>query len=375
MSTESLERSYVGKYQLIAEIGRGGAATVYLAVMQGATGFTKLFVVKLLHSDIGFDGEEMSMFMNEARLAARLNHPNVVQSLEFEEFEGRYYLAMEYLEGQALSRVLSPAPEGCAPLRLDHHLQILCDALGGLHYAHELCDYDGTPLHIVHRDVSPPNIMLSKNGEVKIVDFGLAKANSQVEQTDQGVVKGKFSYLSPEAAWGLEVDARTDVFAIGIILWEMLSGRRLFYGDTAYATVELVREARVPSLTALNPNIDAELDGIVRTALARDPAQRFQSAADVGDALAHYLFAREWKVTSRDVANLVRDGRVAAARSGSTRLSLIDALVADERAQMLADVAADLARGATGPSNAFGHEITTTSTRDWAAELGLDQLE
>ena len=131
----------------------------------------------------------------------------------------------------------------------------------------------------------------------------------------------------------------------------------------------------MPSLTALNPNIDAELDGIVRTALARDPAQRFQSAADVGDALAHYLFAREWKVTSRDVANLVRDGRVAAARSGSTRLSLIDALVADERAQMLADVAAELARGSAGAGAAFGNEITTTSTRDWVAELGLDHLE
>jgi serine/threonine protein kinase len=138
---------------------------------------------------------------------------------------------------------------------------------------------------------------------VKLVDFGLAKANSQIESTDPGVVKGKFSYLSPEAASGLEVDARADVFAVGIILWELFTGKRLFYGDTDYQTVEQVRQARVPSLQALNPDIEPELEGVVRKALARDPEDRYHHAADLGDALAQYLFSRRMKVTARDIAS------------------------------------------------------------------------
>jgi serine/threonine-protein kinase len=365
------------RYTMLERLGGGGQAEVFKGVAETLQGFRKSVAIKRVLPNLATNPRFVAMFLDEARLSLFLQHANVVQVFDVTKApDDAFLLIMEYVDGCDLKAAIEREAQRGRLIDPRLAVYIIVESCKGLHYAHALEHPEtGQPLHIVHRDVSPPNIMLSKNGEVKIVDFGLAKANSQVEQTDQGVVKGKFSYLSPEAAWGLEVDARTDVFAIGIILWEMLSGRRLFYGDTAYATVELVREARVPSLTALNPNIDAELDGIVRTALARDPAQRFQSAADVGDALAHYLFAREWKVTSRDVANLVRDGRVAAARSGSTRLSLIDALVADERARMLADVAAELARGAAGAGAAFGNEITTTSTRDWVAELGLDQLE
>jgi len=182
--------------------------------------------------------------------------------------------------------------------------------------------------------VSPPNIMLSKNGEVKVVDFGLAKADSQLENTDEGVVKGKFSYLSPEAARGEEVDARTDVFALGTITWELLSGRRLFVGDDPYATIQLVREARVPSLPALDPNIAPELDAIVRQALARDREARFQTAADYGDALAGYLFSNTMKASSRDVAMAVRATKTERERAANPRASLIHALVMDELHRM-----------------------------------------
>ncbi|MBK9035813.1 MAG: serine/threonine protein kinase [Myxococcales bacterium] len=363
------------RYTTLERLGGGGQAEVYRGVAETLQGFRKTVAIKRVLPSLANNPRFVSMFLDEARLSLFLQHANVVQVFDIHRaVDDAYLLIMEFVDGCDLKAALEREAQRGRLLEPRLALHIIIECCKGLHYAHVL-DHPETnqPLHIVHRDVSPPNIMLSKNGEVKIVDFGLAKANSQVEQTDQGVVKGKFSYLSPEAAWGLEVDARTDVFAIGIILWEMLSGRRLFYGDTAYATVELVREARVPSLTALNPNIDAELDGIVRQALARDPAQRFQSAADVGDALSQYLFSRQWKVMSRDVANLVRDGRVAAARGASSRLSLIDALVADERAQMLADVAADLAAGPSRPTEAFGHE--TTESRDWVAELGLDQLD
>jgi serine/threonine-protein kinase len=206
--------------------------------------------------------------------------------------------------------------------------------------------------------------MLSKNGEVKVVDFGLAKAGTQVENTDQGVVKGKFAYLSPEAAYGKEVDARTDVFALGIITWEMLTGRRLFYADDPHRTIELVRAARVPSIPALNPEVDAELDGIVRRALARHPEHRTPTAADFADELAQHLFSRELKVTARDVASAVKAAR-AAKKPSSAAQSLIDALIADEVAKMTSLVEARPAEDAPKPT-----ELVDTS--DWASEL-LDE--
>lgn len=305
MSPESLERSYVGKYQLIAEIGRGGAATVYLAVMQGATGFTKLFVVKLLHSDIGFDGEEMSMFMNEARLSARLNHPNVVQSLEFEEFEGRYYLAMEYLEGQALSRVLTPAPEGCAPLRLDHHLQILCDALGGLHYAHELCDYDGTPLNIVHRDVSPHNVFVTYEGVTKLLDFGIAKATGSKSNTTSGALKGKVAYMSPDQFDDGPVDRRVDVFAIGVMLWEAIAQRRMWKGLADLEIIRLLMQGSIPSIESAAPGVPAELARICSRALAADRDERYATAAEFRRDLEKYLASTGAHVTPTSISEYV----------------------------------------------------------------------
>jgi serine/threonine-protein kinase len=210
--------------------------------------------------------------------------------------------------------------------------------------------------------------MLSKNGEVKVVDFGLAKANSQLENTDEGVVKGKFSYLAPETALGFEVDARADVFALGILLWEMLTERRLFLGDTPLETVELIRRARVPSIIAINPSVDAELEGIVRRALARDREQRFESAADLGDALAGYLFDRGMKATSRDVAAVVREVRAARVCRASTRATLTDALIRDERNRLTQIVAEELAAAPEPAPGADG----LVDTNGWASDLTLD---
>src|SRR5438477_4250292 len=172
----------------------------------------------------------------------------------------------------------------------------------GLSYAHELTNPDtGKPLGIVHRDISPPNVLISKQGEIKVVDFGLAKATSQIETTDPGVVKGKMSYLSPEAARGEEVDSAADIFAVGILLYEMLTGKRLFYGETDYQTVELVRNARIPPIKAQNPEVEQELEDIVRKALSRRKADRFQAAVEIQDALAQYSYSRGLKVISRDI--------------------------------------------------------------------------
>jgi len=248
----------------------------------------------------------------------------------------------------------------------------------GLAYAHDAQDHNGEPLGIVHRDISPPNILLSKNGEIKLVDFGLAKANSQIESTDPGVVKGKFSYLSPEAAGGQAVDHRADVFAVGIILWELFTGRRLFYGETDYQTVELVRQARVPSIAALNPEIEPELEAVVRKSLAKDVDDRYQSAGDLGDALSQYLFSRRMKVTARDIAGLVKDAQLEMMRKRSSepKDSLIDALIMDEMNKMtslLGDDGSSPAQSAEGSMSLDPSAFVDTS--NWVGELGLSSAQ
>src|SRR5262245_50631972 len=223
MSTRTL-----GKYRLIAELGQGGMADVYLAITsQSAAYFAKLVVIKRLKDHLAHDVEFMTMFVDEARIAARLNHPNLVQTIEVGEVNGQYFLTMEYLDGQPLHRVLSRAR---ATIPQPMHLSILCDVLAGIHYAHELKDYDGTPLQIVHRDVTPHNCFTTYEGQTKVVDFGIAKAVGRASETRHGVVKGKTAYMAPEQACGQAVDARVDVFAVGVMVYEAAIRGRMWKG-------------------------------------------------------------------------------------------------------------------------------------------------
>jgi serine/threonine-protein kinase len=279
---------------------------------------------------------------------------------------------MEFVDGMNLRNLLESLRRQNRRLDLARALFIMMEVCKGLGYAHDMSNpEDGKPLGIVHRDVSPPNILLSKMGEVKLVDFGLAKAASQLEQTDPGVVKGKFSYLSPEAASGLEVDYRTDIFACGILLFEMLTGRRLFLGETDYQTVELVRQARVPSLSMLNPEVPAELDQIVHRALARDPEQRFQHAYELQDTLAQLLFSRGLKVTNRDVARLVRECSAEHKQTAPATVqsgSVIDALIQEEifKFTSLDNMASDEPTGAKPLSpNMIGEAIGPLDPKDF----------
>jgi len=203
------------------------------------------------------------------------------------------------------------------------------EACRGLSYAHELVDDDGPPVELVHRDVSPPNILISKRGEVKVTDFGLAKARTQLERTDPGVVKGKFSYLSPEVATGKDIDERADIFALGVCLWEMLAGRRLFLGDTDYETVQAVSNADVPSLVGVHPEVDPQIESLILKALARDPDDRFPTARAFGDALASYLFHHQMKVTSYDIANLVK-AALERQKSVPPQPMMIDGMIQEE---------------------------------------------
>jgi serine/threonine protein kinase len=365
------------RYNLIEKLEAGGMAEVFLGEATSVQGFKKKVAIKRVLPHLASHTNFIGMFLDEARLGARLNHANIVSVFDIGKADNSFFIVMEFVDGTNLKKVMETLRVKRKPFPLKDAIYIAMEACRGLSYAHELLDDDGGPLDLVHRDVSPPNILISKRGEVKVTDFGLAKARTQLERTDPGVVKGKFSYLSPEAASGLEVDHRADIFAVGIIMWELFTGRRLFYGETDYQTVELVRQAKVPSIAALNPEIEPELEQIVRKALAKDPDERYQSAADLGDALAQYLFSRRMKVTARDIANLVRDTQVEMMRkrSAEPKESLIDALILDEMRKMTSLLDGDGADGSTPAEGAMSLDPSTfVNTSNWTNELGMQSV-
>jgi serine/threonine protein kinase len=282
----SISRAF-GDHRLVAALGKGGMATVYLALSTKQFGFTKLVVLKVMRDDLGSD-EFVQMFLQEARLAARLNHANVVQTYEVSEFEGRPFISMEYLEGQPLSSILSRVGRASVPLGLQ--IRVLCDALEGLQYAHELTEFDGTPLNLVHRDVSPQNIFVLYTGQTKLLDFGIAKSRSS-EQTVQGVLKGKTGYMAPEQVTS-EADRRSDLFAIGVTLWEAVAKRRLVgNGEDEVAALTRRVAGKDPTILSVEPETPPALAAIVDKAMATDPNQRYGSARELREALEAYLLS------------------------------------------------------------------------------------
>jgi serine/threonine-protein kinase len=364
------------RYTITERLDHGGMAEVFRGVAESMEGFKKSVAIKRILPNLTKNQKFVSMFLDEARLSLFLQHANIVQVFDISRTpDNAYFLVMEYVDGCNLKALLERQKQKGKRIDIGHSVYLMSECCKALQYAHNL-EHPETnePLGIVHRDISPPNILLSKNGEVKLVDFGLAKANSQIEATDPGVVKGKFSYLSPEAASGRDVDHRADVFAVGIILWELFTGRRLFYGDTDYQTVELVRQARVPSIAALNPEVEAEIEQVVRKALSRDPADRYQNAGDLGDALAQFLFSRRMKVTARDIAALVRDTQVEMMRkrSAEPKDSLIDALILDEMQKMTSLVDGGGAPEAGTSEGSMSLDPSAfIDTSNWVGEMGL----
>jgi serine/threonine-protein kinase len=306
-------RRRLDRYELIGEIATGGMATVFLARRGGAGGFQRFVAIKRLHPHLQNEPEFVEMFLDEARLAALIHHPNVVPILEVGENDAGYYLVMEYVEGDTLSRIVARTMSmGQLPPR-HIALRILLDAIAGLHAAHELRDDRGQLLGLVHRDVSPQNVLVGVDGTARITDFGVARASSRLTSTAHGKLKGKLAYMAPEQTRGDELDRRTDLFAMGIILWEVLCGRRLFKADSEAATLQriLVEPIRRPSEVV--PSIPRPFDDVVLRALDRDPEKRFQTAADLADALE--AAARESAKTSvtdvgvaspREVASFVQ---------------------------------------------------------------------
>jgi serine/threonine protein kinase len=332
MTTTSVPDS---RYRITERVAAGGMAEVFRGVAESIQGFRKNVAIKRVLPALTKNKKFVAMFLDEARLSLHLQHANIVQVFDIGHADETYFIVMEFVEGIDLKRLLEWRRRIGRPLTIGQTVYIIMEAAKGLACAHEAAHPEtGRPLGIVHRDVSPPNVLLSRNGEIKLTDFGLAKAAVQVETTDPGVVKGKMSYLSPEAARGEEVDRRADIFAVGILLYEMLTGKRLFYGETDYQTVELVRAAKIPPIGPQNPEVEPELEEIVRKSLARRPDDRFQSATDLQDALAHYLFSRGLKMIQRDIADLVRscieDSTMASGTARKPKTNIIDTMLQDE---------------------------------------------
>jgi eukaryotic-like serine/threonine-protein kinase len=294
------------RYRVIEKLESGGMAEVFRAESTGLEGFRKQVAIKRVLPHLGRNSKFISMFLDEARLSAQLSHSNCVQVFDIGVRDDAYFIVMEFVDGANLKSIATSMQNKGRTFPIPAATYIAHEICKGLSYAHELTDRSGESLHLVHRDVSPANVLVTKHGEVKIVDFGLAKASSQLEPSEPGVIKGKFAYLSPEAAHGEEVDCRADIFAVGIILWELLASRRLFTGDTDVQILHEVQAAKIPPICRINRSVPPELETIVHRALARDRHERYASARELGQDLSRFMFRFAQPMSGYDIATIVQ---------------------------------------------------------------------
>jgi eukaryotic-like serine/threonine-protein kinase len=303
-ATVSSASSNLGKYRLIAELGHGGMAEVFLAVVRGPAGFNKLVVIKQIRPQLAEDPEFLGMFLDEARLAARLSHPNVVQTNEVGQEGERYFIAMEYLEGQPLNRVLHRL-QRAGGLPLGMHLRIISEVLSGLHHAHELTDYDGTALGVVHRDITPHNIFVTYDGQVKVVDFGIAKALNSSSETRTGVLKGKVAYMAPEQARGERVDRRADIYSVGVLIWEAVTGKRMWKGVPDITILQRLLNGELPPARAHKADLSEKLEQIIGKAIAHQREDRYTTALDLQADLDAYVETLEERGNAKEIGKLI----------------------------------------------------------------------
>jgi serine/threonine-protein kinase len=311
----------LGKYTLVRRLATGGMAELFLAIQRSLGGFEKLIVIKRILPAMNQDRGFIEMLLHEARIAATLSHPNLVQVFDVGMVDGAYFIAMEHVHGEDLRAIVRAMKRrNATEFPIEHALSVALGVCAGLGYAHEKCDLGGAPLDIVHRDISPQNVVVTFGGDVKIVDFGIAKSTGKIgEDTASGRLKGKVPYMSPEQARGEGVDGRSDLFAAGVILFELTTGRRLFKAASEYETFKLICERDLPLPSHVRPGYPPALEAIVMRALERDPRDRWQSAREMQGALEEF----------------VRQGRVAASRTGLSlfmRTLFADKLARDDEA-------------------------------------------
>ena len=294
---------WLDRYELITEIASGGMATVFLARLQGAGGFQRLVAIKRLHTELAAQPELVGMFLEEARIAAQIHHTHAVPILEIGSSARGYYLVMEYIEGVTLAQIAHRVAQSGLQVPRKISLRMILDALAGLHAAHELTDEGGRPLGVVHRDVSPQNILVGVDGAARITDFGVARITAHASDTKIGTLKGKVAYMAPEQIRQEPIDRRADLFAMGVILWEVLAGRPLFRADTKFDTIVRALNAPVPRLRDTVFGISDALDELTTKALSRPPGERFQSAVEMAEAIEQV--AKGSIATSREAATFM----------------------------------------------------------------------
>ena len=295
-----------GQYTLLERVAVGGMAEVWKARMQGMEGFQKTVAIKRILPHLTDSVDFLTMFVDEAKLAAQLNHPHIIHIYDLGKLDDDYYIAMEFVEGKDLRTILNEARRREQPLPLPLALLVASRLASALDYAHRKRDFDNRELGLVHRDVSPQNVLISYEGDIKLCDFGIVKAVAKASKTQMGALKGKLQYMSPEQAWGRVVDARSDIFSLGAVLFEMLTGKRLFAGDSEISVLESVRDCRIRAPRELEPELPAAVDAIVLKALARDPDDRYQTAGEMQQELEAYLYSLKPTPSQADLARYMR---------------------------------------------------------------------
>ncbi len=341
-----------GKYRLIDRIAVGGMAEIFLAHQQQEDGQETPVVIKRIRPHLSKHSAFVKMFLNEARLAAQLNHPNVVQIHDLGKIADSYFIAMEYVSGRDMRRVVPKAEALGIPFPLVYAVKIASNVCAGLHHAHTKGDLYGTPLNVVHRDVSPENIVVAFDGSVKILDFGIAKAANQMEQTRNGEIKGKLSYMSPEQCLGKPIDCRSDIFSLGVVLYEWLTGFKLFTGESEAAVMRSITDGKIYAPSYFREDLPERLEVILMKALERDRDKRYQTAAQMQKDLDAFLDAYDFTPTPLHLSNFIKQ-LFEEELAGEQRRLAVRAAAAptSEEALELSDVvsALDTAKGAPAP--------------------------
>ena len=300
------EPKQFGKYQLLDKIAVGGMAEMFRAKLTGAQGFEKLIAVKKILPNLSGEENLVTAFIDEAKLAALLHHENIIQIYDFGRMDGQYFIAMEYLFGKDLRTITRMARKKDLALGMENILYIISRICAGLDYSHNLKDLQGKPLNIIHRDINPQNILITYEGQVKIIDFGIAKAASHNTQTKENLIKGKLAYMSPEQANGQKIDHRSDIFSTGIIFYELLAARRMFSGETMHV-LSLVREAQYDPPEEVIPDLPSKLNAILRQALAKDPDDRYKNAGDMLADIEEFMLELSLHPNARNFTGYMKE--------------------------------------------------------------------
>ncbi len=300
------EPKQFGKYQLLDKIAVGGMAELFRAKLTGAQGFEKLIAIKKILPNLSREENLVTAFIDEAKLAALLHHENIIQIYDFGSMDDQYFIAMEYLFGKDLRTITRTARKKDVALGIENIVYIVSRICAGLDYSHHLKDLQGKPLNIIHRDINPQNILVTYEGQVKIIDFGIAKAANHNTQTRENLIKGKLAYMSPEQANGMQIDHRSDIFSTGIILYELLADRRMFTGETMHV-LSLVRDAQYDPPEEVIPDLPSKLKEILCRCLAKDPNERYQTAGEMQADIEEFMFELSMRPNARSFAGYIKD--------------------------------------------------------------------